>query len=566
MKKTIGLLTAALIGIGASAQQTIAERDFSETVKYLDAGGLVYNYTAAGEVVALTRTLFGALLELSGGKDAETGEAVLNAFFEQSGLAGVRGAGASAAALADGGGYRFRSALYAPDETRHGFIWNVYGREAHELSLLKMAPAATIIAVGSDFNTADLCTRFLTSFDALASKSVKTDFYTALAQAKTEGFDLQALAGTVKSVAVILTDDGKNRIIPGITGATLLVETSDSAIFNALTAFCKTEIPAAVQDGQLVFPAMPTVTLTVFELNGYLVVSTEPAAVRDAAAGTAPDMTATPEFKKLAALLPARANSFIFIPRGLSGIIDELVAPGLDLDRASAAALARIMNKLELDAPLGAVGYAAPDALLSIGATGSKTLAIFAACGNFAGSYISSMPAAASMLLPSLSRARSTAKSAASLGNLRQIMMAVLLHTYDQGKPLHNGAAGFRELSAEFGPCTKTLISPNDESRVAAASFDDLTEDNVSYVLVGGVMYDSLQSSVNFPVSFEKPGAGQDGRVNTVFADGHAETLFTDYDTVAGFAETVISTRHLPEKDAALLRAKAAEIDLELGY
>jgi len=85
----------------------------------------------------------------------------------------------------------------------------------------------------------------------------------------------------------------------------------------------------------------------------------------------------------------------------------------------------------------------------------------------------------ASMLLPSLQKARESGKSAACLNNLRQLMLSVLSYTGDYGGAIppsrdgFTGLAGWNALPSlgYYSPGTDLLSCPSDRTTVAGTDY-----------------------------------------------------------------------------------------------
>ncbi len=109
--------------------------------------------------------------------------------------------------------------------------------------------------------------------------------------------------------------------------------------------------------------------------------------------------------------------------------------------------------------------------------------------------------------------------------NLQQLLLVSLFYAsdHDERFPAASGAAGLKELDEYLGEAPTILICPEDK-RVAAKSFDAVTEENVSYVYFGNIKTDEIENPSRFPVIFDKPGVHADGELHVGFADGHVQT------------------------------------------
>ncbi|MCH7813110.1 MAG: hypothetical protein IID40_03725 [Planctomycetes bacterium] len=120
-----------------------------------------------------------------------------------------------------------------------------------------------------------------------------------------------------------------------------------------------------------------------------------------------------------------------------------------------------------------------------------------------------------SVLLPSLSRARTLSKRIVSLSNLRGIYMACMIYANDQP-------------DGRFPPDLATLIELGEiPAKQLQAPLDKTGE--VSYVyLTPGLLVDHVTLAHQMIVAHERTDLNDGEGVNVIFADGHAEFVRTE--------------------------------------
>jgi len=120
------------------------------------------------------------------------------------------------------------------------------------------------------------------------------------------------------------------------------------------------------------------------------------------------------------------------------------------------------------------------------------------------------------MLMPALSQARTAARGAACMSNLRQLGLCLALYANE-----HRGV--FPESLDELLPYTGTgqvFVCPADENPIATAGGL-----RTSYRYLGGFSMDQL--GPDLMIAFDKEG-NQAGRRNVLFVDGHVQQLSED--------------------------------------
>jgi prepilin-type processing-associated H-X9-DG protein len=313
------------------------------------------------------------------------------------------------------------------------------------------------------------------------------------------------------------------------------------------------QLPAAAP-----FKVMPTIAM----FDSYLVIASSDDLVMDivnTSRGKTPGLKASPEFAAWSRDLPTQGNSFLLITPTLTRTIVDMQTAAFDKlakEDPEGAALVPMMNAIwSTDVfYLYQVGVHDADGLLTV-SNGNKSGASMLA-NQF---MVVPVAIGAGMLLPVLSKARTKARRVNSAGNMKQLGLAMLMYSGDNGGrfPTPDGAAGLNVLHVEdFLDAGKVYINPRDNRPTPV---DGITEATTSYAYIGGGLKDDNDLATSMPILVEKPTG--DPWINVLFIDGHVEGFRFEGETIEGIID-MLDDRFDYDKDVyQMLIDKAQKLD-----
>ena len=141
--------------------------------------------------------------------------------------------------------------------------------------------------------------------------------------------------------------------------------------------------------------------------------------------------------------------------------------------------------------------------------------------------YLTNAPMMASIMLPSLNRAREAANRIKSSSNLRQIGLACLMYANtnkDKMPPDFNALLHSQEITVDvfINPRTSTARPVPPAGANAADFYGNWANGEADYVYVGSGK--STNENADHILAYEKPAGLSDG-INVLFFDGHVEFM-----------------------------------------
>jgi hypothetical protein len=515
----------------APARQT----SFEEVTSQLDSGGSLYAYLSTDQWLANAST---RLVEWRGwlqGLPNMSPEdqqrmnqvfGVLTDVVRKSGVEDMTGVGLSAVQVTPEL-YRTKLILHHKQDSGDGFLWNIGGGKPHVLTGLNLLSTNTAFAGFGDFD-AKLLWQVIqqqASASGIPELAQPVAMWPQLFERQTQMPWDKVLASLGGEVGIVFTMDDSRKIalpMPGQTaeisepGLMLVVKVSDDLLFEHVKAqLGKTGMAKYSEESGLKKMVMPVplplpleIKITVASGAGYLFIASSPKLVTEAMSiqgGNTLGLRQSEAFAALMKYLPAQGNQFFYVDRRFSEAIQNFQRQSLSAQTMDPAQRKLIEKFVLSQKP----GYG-----VSVGghtATGWQTVSV----GNHDTSVaIVAAPLAgvtavgAAMLLPALAKAKDRAQSVACVNNMRQINLALriwaddhgnrypFMVSKDQGGSLEycdrnadgydlNAVRHFQVLSNELN-VPKILVCPEDDSKSAASSFDDLQAGNVSYQILTG--------------------------------------------------------------------------------
>jgi len=468
---------------------------FGPVTGRLDSGGDMYAYFSTERFIRSIEKLAGQIAQsLPKGEGEEekyiTGISFVFKMIGKIGLNEISGVGLSNVGL-PGGLNRTRLMVHHYADKNTGLIWQVAPTGPRTLTELGLLPADTALAAFNEIRL-DLTWAWIKKeLEASEIPEIKKFVGELEPNLAAQGLDLHKLLASLSgSMGYLITLD-KTRTItipqdePGITipepGMAVVIGTKDATLFDML----KAKLPMAAsseKDGRkiLQFQAFQTpipLEPCVIQVDGYLIAATTPAvaeAVLQARGGTN-GLTQTPEYKELAAHVPARGNGFGFLSPRVWQIYVDILKKAAETNPEDK----KIMDALFLVFPRD---------MKALGVMERRYDGIiWTSCHNLPPETMVLMPLAtvggaiAAMVVPNLAQASEAAKVKSTMATLKTVGIAVESYIVDNSKspqaaslvellpllvPLHikelplKDGWGHDLLYKKLGPETYAIASP----------------------------------------------------------------------------------------------------------
>jgi len=462
-------------GLPAGEFPPARQTSFAEVTAQLDPGGSVYGYLATDQWlaglatnVANVREFVLGLPDVSG-KDRENITRVfdiLNDMVVKTGLEDLTGVGLSGVQIGPDL-YRTKAIFHHNRGQGEGLLWNVMGKQAHDLDGLDLLPATTAVAAFGDMDVKAVWKAIADGVkksevpelvDGLKRWEAEFEKGTKLSWAEV----LDSLGG---EAGVVFTLDQANVIeIPFVEGMQLpepgflfAVKVKNNLLYDRISSELKKNSMVQLTDEKgLKMCAMPIplplpvpLEITVARAGDYLFFATHSKHVRNAIAvrdGKQPGMRKSPEFAELLKHLPAQGNHFLYADKRFSGTIIGLEQQLLEsgkLPSKQADVLRAVFLKQKPTYGL-AIGSRTPTGWqsVSVGNQDSSKAVIVAAAAFPAGML-------AAIAVPNFVKARETAQQNACINNLRMIAKAKDQWALENNKPA-NATPLNRDLNSFF--------------------------------------------------------------------------------------------------------------------
>lgn len=523
----------------ASAEKT----SFAEVTSQLDPGGCAYAYLSTSQWLdGLSKKLDpwrALLLGLPGmgSSDREQLERVLSfvdGLIKQSGVEALSGVGFSGIAL-EPGFYRSKLVAHHYSGSGAGYLWNLFGSQAHAVDLPDWLPVNTVWASSSDIDLAGIWKAIRDHAQQMGvPEAIRglDQFEGAVQQASGMKWD-EVLGSLGGNVAFALTLDPAKKIsIPLPEGDPLSLpqpglviglKVKDDRIYDWVQKVAgpqldKVEVPggdsaakvvALKQPLPLPFPLRPTLGRS----GDYLWLASHDElllAMVQIKAGKTAGLRSSAEFKKLMAGLPDKGNHFAFASDGL-----QEIAKAFQTAMQSAARRGDGPPQALLDKLFASGGRTGAASVSSVGPTG--WVSVGHGYQSPAGAVM--LPAVvaptaimAGMALPALAKAKSKAQSINCVNNLKQLGLGARIYATDHNDQMPPDILSMKQELVN----PKMLFCPMDPAAGSRkdVTWDSLQKDSISYEYLGaGKMDGSNPQAVMFKCRFHGHVCHMDGSV-----------------------------------------------------
>ncbi|HKI69682.1 MAG TPA: DUF3352 domain-containing protein, partial [Verrucomicrobiae bacterium] len=338
---------------------------FNEVTAHLDPGGSFYLYLSTEQWlnhlsgnISDFRQLFASIPDMSAKERANVDKAfnLITSVVKDSGVEEVSGFGMSSIAL-EKGFYHNVAMVHHYQGQGSGFIWNLLGSKAHELTGLELLPTNTAMATFSDVDIPllwkviqkEVKESDLPQVQALMDK-LPANFE------KATGLNLEKVLDSLGGEFgfAITLDESKMIPIPLPTkeqlqipepGVVIVVKVKDDTIFDRVDAALKNggKLPVTSVDTNGL--KMRTVTIplplpiqlrpTIATSKGYLFIASSDALIQDVLAvkdGQKPGLTSTEEFKRLSKDVPTEGNQFCYVSQRFGQTIMQIQKQAMEMN------------------------------------------------------------------------------------------------------------------------------------------------------------------------------------------------------------------------------------------
>jgi hypothetical protein len=425
------------------------KNSFEEVTSKLDKGGSLYLYLSTEQALS---KLSSTINQISNSLSAlpipderahemiTKGFDVVNALVKDSGIENISGFGASTIARAPGV-YYSKVIMHHYAGKNDGFIWSMFGKEAHPLKELDMLPATTGFASYLDMDVPLVWKTIQTEIARLHIPEADKQMAQVPAQFKdATGISLDDLLRSLGGgYGVILTvDETKTVQLPGNAmqiaepGLAIFAKVKSDVIFNRVDQALSTSplsamVSKADQSGlkcrTVRIPMMPPyISPTLARSGDYLFLTSSEGILQEilaVQAGKKDGFKSTPEFKKLSEGVPMEGNNFSLVSEKLGRIVGKTVQGVLASQTGQMGGqpdyLVNLQNMLATNKGTSvlSVGVNGPEGWEAF-ANGSQSMSALAPAAGIGGMM-------AAIAIPNFTRARSTSQENACINNLRLI-------------------------------------------------------------------------------------------------------------------------------------------------
>jgi hypothetical protein len=439
----------------APASKPATPTSYAEVTARLDRGGSLFAYVGTAKWLAdLEKKVEEFRAPVTQAMPKSEREELDKAFevglglIRRTGVQEISGVGISAVPLGENL-HRTKFFLHHHKDSGQGFLWSVFGGEAHELNGLDLMPADAVAAAYSDLNLKALWTTVTNELAAVGDPKIKDALamipaqFEALAQMKL-GTLLDGLGGEF-GWALMLNDKVRLPLpIPSpepldipTPELMLVAKVTEKAIFDRVAGLMKgiPNVTVVEEEGvhQIRVPALipfvPALSPVVAFDGEHLFVVNQPAVLKKVLAakrGDEPNLGSNPEYARLAAGLPRSGNAFTFVSERLG---KEVVA---FMTKTSAGQGDQPEN------PVAAM-FGKPTSTASIFSNTeegwlSTTVGNQSASEVLVNALTSSALTMGAIAIPNFLKARSTAQNNSCIANLKQLDGATQQWALENGK------------------------------------------------------------------------------------------------------------------------------------
>lgn len=533
------VLTAATFGLAAQGLNRIGGQGrstdravFDRTMRELDTGGLVLTYKNTQESAKFIRELVQLAVDQfasEGGADAEKIGKIADEFFTESGFSSLKSYGNSVSR--NGDLYTFKS-FFGSTSPRDGLIWDLAAENKPVSELYRYVPQHAILAAGGVIRLKPAYDRVMRLLQKYLPEKDFSELNENIDSMKREGLDLPHQLSVWTGYTLYLENQSdKQPIVPGITGATLILQMADDSLYRTILTKVA---PEQVSNGVVMIPDTP---LMMTQINGFLIVTTNADAFESIRKKYIANISSEPEFRTYARGLTRSASFFFWWSPRAKDSCDALIQAFCPQDQQNL--IKSLLRFAGLDKPILAFSSVSSDGVSTVIRAGTGHLLCQAAAMSSADPSWS-IPVLAGMLLPALGSARETGKQAACTNNLKQIGLALMMYENDRNRfPKQNGFAGLEELrKGNYLSDSKVFVCPS-SGKTPASDGEPLANWNCSYIYFGGL---SATASSALPIVMEIPG-NHDGKFAYLRLDGSVNRISSRAATAEEMVYAILEKR-----------------------
>jgi prepilin-type processing-associated H-X9-DG protein len=546
----IALATLAITGLALAQEipafESATKTSYGQVTQYLNPGGDTYIYQNADQWGKTLETLLPAVRNLvlitAGRHDQDEAQVVLQIiqqFLADSGLRQLNGVGASSIPLGDGLHHNRVYFGHAPGKPE-GLLWDAFMQDNTPLPLLKALPADTVLATRIPLRGALVWTWIRKTVAGLDNAEARQEFEKGLAMMQREGVDLDKWLATLgDGVNVVLTlapkpegekvEGGPEAVFMDLAGRlslAVLVEVKDDTVFTGLDAlFRKENAPFLRQDKgdirMLSFTQhmpVPGFGVAFVQFGNYFgfVSNDRIANVLNEAKG---GLTATADFKRVAAKLPQQGMGFSFLSQRLgdefsAAIEHAMQAQQSGMRMASMASMVMMTSSQLKGQSSYAVSVRTKDGALAMN-TATMSLA-----GAFVGKTLAGPLGAlgpiAGVRVP---QARDRARAISDVSNMKQIGLGIIMCANDNGDRF---PADLGEIFPYINN-GQVFVAPGSGTK-PPMNGGQIRSGQCDYLYFGkGLTMNGLQRPSETAIACTKPGLLAGKQISVLYADGHVE-------------------------------------------
>jgi Protein of unknown function (DUF3352) len=432
----------------AGVQDSAEKNSFKEVTRHLDAGGSMYVYYSTEQWLdGLSGNIneFRGFLTALPAMQADDRQAVGRIFdvvtglIKDSGVEEISGFGASGIAR-EKGFYHITSILHHYPGRDSGYLWSMFGKQAHNLDGQDLLPATTAMAMFFDMDAGMLWSAIDTEVGKLGIPEAKQGFQSVADEFnQATGLRLdKVLASLGNEYGLVVTLDESRMInlpIPGMAaqfpepGIMLVVKVKDDTLFNRLDQQMQAAPQVIKTDRSdlkmrtipVPLPLPISLRPSLARSGDYLFIASSDTLIEEALAvksGKKPGLKSTDEFKKLAKEIPTQGNQFVYLSEKFSKAMFKMQDSSLDALRKTpgGADMANLLPKYRRVGFAYSVGANTDEGWLRVGNSSQDPANIALLLPAVAVGGV-----LAAIAVPNFVRARGVAQNNACLNNLRQI-------------------------------------------------------------------------------------------------------------------------------------------------
>lgn len=366
------------VGSGSESGKIVSAEptSFKEVTSKLDPGGSFYMYLSTEQAlqnlsgkIGTWRDAVSSMPDMQDQQQAITnGFNIVTRLVKDSGIEDISGVGMSSIAR-EPGFYFNKMVVHHYSGQGNGFIWTMFGKEAHELAGLDLLPTNTAMAAFYDFDVAQgwsVIQKECEQSGFPQARQFLKDFPQQFEQGAGMKWDevLGSLGGEFGMVVTLNEDRMVTIPVPGQgtmdipePAIMLVAKVKNDAIFNHIDeALQKTrQRIIRVDKGGLKMRTIPvplplpiTLRPTLATSDGYLFVATSDAVIQEALGvkGGKAGLKSTAEFKKLSTGVPLEGNEFCFLSQRFGQAMMKLQQQAFEMNSQMPPQLKQLMQSL----------------------------------------------------------------------------------------------------------------------------------------------------------------------------------------------------------------------------